>query len=619
MDKRVLFLLVSSIYIGILVTTFDRVFASPEGNAFEVWGDMPSFPLVSPVPEGWTEDIVVGEVAKVIFTEEDKRRGFVVFTRHYQQLVYPYTVPKSDEITDRLRIFASPGEYEPVTFSIYALKNINSVSVKVTDFVDKEGNLIPARCVDVRVGLYVNALIDFSRKLYRVQPALLTKENHLTIPENRTQQFWLNIWIPKDTKEGIYEGKVVIESKGAELTHLTLTIKVLPIDLQKTDIAHGVWYGPVWGWKHTYEKNIPKHFLDMRECGINSVLMWNIPPSISINNEGKIEVTPDHIEQVVNAFMEAGLDGPVVVDCRVVNGWCSNYGKARRNAEKENRNLSSSDIIEGYYRIPVFDDEYSREAFKSVISQIQSHAKEEKWPPIYFYIEEEATNMAVRLEQLYYYTPLIHEVLGAKAILISNGPKTAGLDEAVKIGPYLDVRTYNSVDETFLRRTKEEGDEFWIYNHLRVESPRLDYGFYAVKIGALGVSIWTYQCGNPRGHDCPPGIFSSEGYLSYPSPNGPIPMLDWICIREGIDDSRYVSTLRSLIKEADKVEKPEIVQAAREAQNQLDNLLSNIPLNTPEVRKFAVETSPKTYDIYRWQVAKEILKLQALLKKNKQE
>ena len=57
--------------------------------------------------------------------EADRKRGFVVYSRHYLECVYPHTKPRPEDINPALRLFATPGEFEPLNFVVYPLADLH--------------------------------------------------------------------------------------------------------------------------------------------------------------------------------------------------------------------------------------------------------------------------------------------------------------------------------------------------------------------------------------------------------------------------------------------------------------------------------------------------------------
>ena len=81
---------------------------------------------------------------------EEQRRGYVLFTRPFVENIYPDSQPAPRERFRRLEAFATPGEYQPFTFAVQALRHLDGVSASADDLRGPGGARIPASRVDVR-------------------------------------------------------------------------------------------------------------------------------------------------------------------------------------------------------------------------------------------------------------------------------------------------------------------------------------------------------------------------------------------------------------------------------------------------------------------------------------
>src|SRR3989339_2284798 len=90
---------------------------------FQVWGK--TIGVMSAFPPGWKEVSIEDKGSGLDVTKDDKERGYVIFSRHAQEVVYKYTKPSNFEKTENIKLFTCPGEYEPITFSLYGVKNTN--------------------------------------------------------------------------------------------------------------------------------------------------------------------------------------------------------------------------------------------------------------------------------------------------------------------------------------------------------------------------------------------------------------------------------------------------------------------------------------------------------------
>ena len=61
-------------------------------------------------------------------SDEENALGFMLFSRPDLSLVFDNSVPHGDDKVRRLACSAAPGEYEPITFAAYALRDLKGAT-----------------------------------------------------------------------------------------------------------------------------------------------------------------------------------------------------------------------------------------------------------------------------------------------------------------------------------------------------------------------------------------------------------------------------------------------------------------------------------------------------------
>ncbi len=161
------------------------------------------------VPDG-AKEIPFDETApEPTLTEPEKERGYLLFQRPLTESVYPNTRPLSHERLETLVAFATPGEFEPVTFALYPVRPLQNLKVRVSSLTSAAGE-IPADRVDVRLATYWNVGYPSYTTLstYRRVPELLERVTVHTSPAGECQWYWLTIHVPDDARPGLYRGTV---------------------------------------------------------------------------------------------------------------------------------------------------------------------------------------------------------------------------------------------------------------------------------------------------------------------------------------------------------------------------------------------------------------------------
>jgi hypothetical protein len=105
---------------------------------------------------------------------------------------------------------------------------------------------------------------------------------------------------------------------------------------------------------------------------------------------------------------------------------------------------------------------------------------------------------------------------------------------------------------------------------------------------------------------------SRDWCAAYPGRDGPIPTLDWEGVGEGVDDLRYINTLRSMAEQCRKLGGP-AAQKANQATAELDRLLSDD--TTTSAYDFMKKLSNDDFNALRRKVVDLILPLNEMLVK----
>ncbi|MBN2130024.1 MAG: hypothetical protein JW741_11035, partial [Sedimentisphaerales bacterium] len=107
------------------------------------------------VPSVYKEMPFVETAAEPALTPEEKQRGYALFHRPITEPVYPNTKPLAQERLEQLVAFATPGEFEPLTFSLYPVRDLQNLKVRCSSLTCEAG-AIPTAAITVRLVTYWN-------------------------------------------------------------------------------------------------------------------------------------------------------------------------------------------------------------------------------------------------------------------------------------------------------------------------------------------------------------------------------------------------------------------------------------------------------------------------------
>jgi hypothetical protein len=559
-------------------------------------------------------------------SDADRQRGYVLFINNYLDQIYPTVPPRRDQVRKTLKIFATPGEYEPATFSVYSLRDISQVQVLVGDLTGNGGTKVSNENIDIRMVRALRKRVDPDSKLpqntrqpsqyeslktYLSFPHLLEQRSAVDIPTGRTLEYWLTCYVPENTKPGKYTAAVTFRPGNASADELTLELEVLPFKLESPPLMYSMNYS---GFnKETEQKtqyffpytNARKELADMKEHGLTNVLF---SPKILLTPDGHIDpaATVRQLEEVFAAVRQAGFGREILFTDTFaplkVNGREGPGGDFRPFSEQ----------LDGEYvaLIKAIDDcardKYGLEAYFEHCNEAPTH---------------DSVDVAI------HYNRLLKERLpntkthsNLDAPVISHG-KYAGQQSYDLLGRWLDMQTFATAPPELVARVKGDGKRYTVkngggYGGSAVIS-RLWAGFYLAKTKVDGMKQWQYS--SARFYENPYDNFDVHEVATmyaFPASDGPIPTRAWEGMREGIDDARYIYTLRQTIKRAMAQGGVAARRDAEEAETYLDSLLreaisydfrSEDPSFGVAQRKAYYERS--FLDLWRWEIAKRIVSI----------
>jgi len=537
----------------------------------------------------------------------EPRRGCAVFATHYLERGYYTTRPASGQTSKTIRIFAAPGEFEPATLSVRAYERMPRVRVTIGD-LRCGTKIISAAHWNVRTIQSFNRWLD-SGRFIRTE-YLLRDQAVVDVPATTTQRFWLTVHVPQDARPGVYRGPLCVQCDGRSVAEMRFEIEVLPIKLADPE---GMSYYefcpgnlPPYAKNQEYQRKI---FDDMRAHGMTTATLYQYPYRKSDGAWINLDTELGFSNTLAN-LKRAGLPRggrPLLWIGTAQNGDGQIYAKILRDMKKRD----GAELL-----LYVADEPETPERQKTaraVFAKIDAFRK-------------------------------VHPELKVRTVT------ALGDQGAAAVGDLYDVWVYSAhrVTPAVVDRAHHAAKELWSYicdlcavdaiNH------RYYYGYWAWKAGVQGCANWDYA--DPHfhtryGNKLPWEMLAEhEGeYIPYyclamPEPGGPVPTIGWESVREGIDDYRYLLSLRKLVdqaraqsktsaaSEAEKVlqevaSRVEIAALARAGQNALDygkakHLKWPAHFDRPSPQ---ADLKPEDYDRLRYKVALAIVELNRVLTK----
>ena len=175
-------------------------------------------------------------------TDEDRVRGYVPFARTWTRRTQHTARPQPDEVSPSLAMFATPGEYEPVTFSIWPLRDLKDVKIEVSNLRNENGDVLPGEAFRVWFLQHRQERRSRPATAYKINSAYLSDWGVRTLYKDIATRCWLNAKLPADARPGIYTGAVMIRPAGGTATRIPLTLRMLSFKLIRPDALHNLRY-----------------------------------------------------------------------------------------------------------------------------------------------------------------------------------------------------------------------------------------------------------------------------------------------------------------------------------------------------------------------------------------
>lgn len=454
-----------------------------------------------------------------------------------------------------LDLRACRGEYEPASFVVYPLRSAMTVTVTASDL--RGPGVIPAAAVDLRaVKCWYQAgpgeRFPINRGLHLMTPELLLRDDDLirvdtarkrdyvklqypdghskwlwissperspeerdgsvtalpirdaatlqpvAIPARTAKQFWVTVHVPADAPSGLYRGTVQVKSDSGLVETLPLTLTVRPFDLAPNPLESSVYFH--WG-------------LTLDPAG-----------SLQINKR-----SPEQYKAELINLREHGVDNPTI-SVPIKGGQLAEELKLRQEAGMRNDRLYC--LVINTWNPP--------DQLKQVIELAKSFGYKE----FYFYGIDEAQGDKLKAQREQW--EQVHAIGGKVFVAGSIGHNFPALGDLQDL-----LVCYGDPDPAEAARWHSKGHKLFSYANPQagIEEPetyRRNYGLLLAANNYDGGMTYIYYSG---WNDYSIGRYRQHDFV-YPTVDGVIDTVQWEGYREGIDDLRYLGTLREAIAAA---------------------------------------------------------------------
>lgn len=546
---------------------------------------------------------------------EDIEKGYMIFVRENMEGVYPNSIPNTNELSGSIKLTTTPGEYEPASFSIFAIRDLAEINVFSSDLVSTTGRRISKNNVEIKaIFCWLQKVGEYDEKKAGIIPELL-EDLPVKVKKGTSKQFWAIVRVPETASAGTYKGNIIVQQANYS-SKVNIELEVLPYFLLKPPFMY-------WGVFSDYViddtqlKDLASHGLDT-VCGGH---LWaHAPPRPILDSpipnypklrEGKLDVDSLRIgaRNSFEAFKKAGLRGQYIVAL----GWVS-VGIANTFGVPPLKNE------------PMFTSEYTEDVkrvYGDFIDTIREESQNANVNTYFWGVDEPGTHPYLQKVALNEYPFLKqHDV---KTFL------TCDIEFTRVISRWIDARCYHpsflfrdeATYEMLRDETKKAGAELWAYTGLggtpSFYAARYRTGLLSWKAKVKTLMIFAYNSsrGDPYNDFDGP---EPDYCLVYPPKFGgnSISTIQWEGVREGIDDAKYIYTLTEYIRRCKLSQNPKLIEAAKAANQVLEGILENIRVLTDYHTFEKYSFDYRNFNKFKLKIAEQTINLKNLLEEEKQ-
>ncbi len=181
-----------------------------------------------------------GPIPELTPTAAEQTAGCVVFSRDWMQEVPCNAVPRRPEVTDRLEVFASAGQQEPVVFSVYPLRDLGVATVSVSELVGPAGR-VPPEAVALGVVSHRVSRVTMEGTVYTIAPRYVLPRATAELRRGTTTTFWLTLHVPPKVAAGTYTGTITLKLADGRTLPLAVSARLFAQPLDEADQPIGPW------------------------------------------------------------------------------------------------------------------------------------------------------------------------------------------------------------------------------------------------------------------------------------------------------------------------------------------------------------------------------------------
>ncbi len=518
-------------------------------------------------------------------TAAETTRGFMVFERPLGRRLYPDSMPRRSEIRESLRVRVTPGEPAYFTFGLLPLRDLDAVSVTVSEFRGGSGTGQP-KSLRIREAQY-RPWLTYGSSQYATEPVFLDDFQHLDpdMNDGECRWFWISFRTPKRLLPGTYESVVTIAPRESEAFRLTLTLEVLPFQAVEVPFSYGGYLPGGYGMPGVVHSDCWGRAAS--DVGMNTFVL-------AVHSYRKED--RDRLRNQIALFMNNGVGGPFVIGCYFPED--INQALLKGEIPELPATVAQSQVAAARLLLRWMREENFPELIYTVMDE--AHCKGEP------YWTEQVRLLAAVKEA-------VPEILTAATESDRSSWRSREFLDVPLLFEAQDFRAYRLSPEEVAR-----GKAVWCYPNQAMLGPsdinagRFCTGWLAATTGLRGVVPWQiYGMSDYTESFLKNGLRSNYWFMFMARSVGGYrvePRLTTVMGHIGIWDLRYAETLRSLVHEAENGGSAD----ARAVAAEMKELLQRIDDTTKGSYMYYFENGywkPEAFVTVRERVTDGIIKL----------
>ncbi|MDD5706684.1 MAG: hypothetical protein PHR35_12235 [Kiritimatiellae bacterium] len=557
---------------------------------------------VSPAPNPFPET-----------TAFEQTNGYLVSAQPWLRSVYPTYYPARDEIGRVPVCRLAPGEYEPLTLSLTALRAMEGVRVSLAGDLKGPGEATLA-ATNISVGIVRTMTRWLTNRepltpgqRFERTPTFIYPNQAFDVPARETSRLWLTAYAPEAQSPGLYEGALTIAPSNAPSSRVSFRIEVLPIELVRPEPTYLMYFSHIFlDESFRNEPFMHRALADMRAHGMNANFIYAELERQQPDGSWTIDLErpgdPNSLPRQMERLKAAGMLG-----------------------QNRPQTLISMEVAR---HGQLFNQE-------KLVQAVGDLCRQRGWPEMLWYlVDEPGTPQQFELARKL--TEIVHRVPGARTTTAVIPKELVDCYDVWVPGIPGQMRELRELSALAAKGPKELWSYNCTWNGNNPINDRLYAGYFMWATGVRGNWQWCYtdttasRIGaaagtSPRLTDKMDlgaiACLEDPWYAVYvlPTREANIPTLGFEARREGIDDYRYLQTLSEAVAKAMKSDDPRTRERAAEAQAFLDAV--KVRTYPPEEQVVPQSNSgqnwmlmhpglkPEDYDAIRWRAVDFILEL----------